>query len=67
MDKDLAGVGEVTLLIAVALVTLLPEEVGPIKPDRKDIMVKVDIVFFSFSLVVHSQKMKFMMMCFTMR
>ena len=28
VDKDLAGVGEVTLLIAVALVTLLPEEVG---------------------------------------
>ena len=39
----MAGVGEVTLLIAVALVTLLPEEVGKIK-DRKDIMVKVDIV-----------------------
>ena len=44
----MAGVGEVTLLIAVALVTLLPEEVGKIK-DRKDIMVK-DIVVILCSL-----------------
>ena len=43
MDKDLAGVGEVTLLIAVALVTLLPEEVG-IKLDRRDIMIKAVLV-----------------------
>ena len=43
-------------------VYLLPEN-----EINKDIMVKVDIVFFSFSLVVHSQKMKFMMMCFTVR
>ena len=50
MDKDLAGVGEVTLLIAVALVTLLPEEVG-MKLDRKDIMVKVDIVVSVFAVV----------------
>jgi len=50
VDKDLAGVGEVTLLIAVALVTLLPEEVG-MKLDRKDIMVKVDIVVSVFAVV----------------
>ena len=51
MDKDLAGVGEVTLLIAVALVTLLPEEVGQKKVDRKDIMVEVDIVVSVFAVV----------------
>ena len=68
MDKDLAGVGEVTLLIAVALVTLLPEEVG-MKLDRKDIMVKVDIVVSVFAVLFTCwlQKMKFMTMCFTMR
>ena len=67
MDKDLAGVGEVTLLIAVALVTLLPEEVG-MKLDRKDIMVKVDIVVSVFA-VVHllAAENEILTMCFTVR